>query len=72
MTDVKIDRLGLDLPGMDAEAARALALGVAEGLAGADLTGEHETVAISVDPATAAAPGRLAAHIIQSLVQRIG
>ena len=80
MTDVTIDRLVLDVPGMDAEAARALALGIAEGLAQTDLTGDHERVAISVDRATAAGPGAgtaagaegLAAHIVRSLLQRIG
>jgi hypothetical protein len=72
MSDVTIDRLVLDLPGMDADAARALALGVAEGLAGAQVCGEHEHLAVSVDPAAAAAPGALAAHIVQSLLQRIG
>ena len=72
MTDVAIDRLILDLPGMDAVAARALALGVAEGLAGARIDGDHDRLSISVDPAAAASPAGLSAHIVQTLLQWIG
>lgn len=72
MSDVAIDRLVLDLPGMDAAAARALALGIAEGLAGARIDGDFAQLTVNVDPAAAAAPERLAAHIVQSLLQRIG
>jgi hypothetical protein len=71
MSDVTIDRLVLELPGMDADAARALALGVAEGLAAADLTGDHDRFTVVVDPASAGTTG-LAAHIVQSLLRRIG
>jgi hypothetical protein len=72
MTNVRIDRLVLDLPGIDAASARALALGVAEGLAGARIDGDHERLSVAVDPVVAAAPEDLAAHIVQSLLQRIG
>lgn len=72
MTDVTIDRLVLELPGMTAEAARALALGVAEGLAGASISGDFDTFTISVDPAAAKTPAGLSAHIVQTLLQRIG
>ncbi|WP_068076537.1 hypothetical protein [Novosphingobium lentum] len=71
-TGVTIDRLILDLPGMDAVAARELALGIAEGLAGAGLDADHAGLSVTVDPAVAAQPQRLAAHIVQTLLQRIG
>ncbi len=73
MTEVAIDRLVLDLPGLDAQTARALALGIADGLAGARLRGDHERLTITLD-ATAAdgAPGDLAAQIVYALLSRIG
>lgn len=72
MSDVTIDRLVLDLPGIDAATARTLALGIAEGLAGAQIDGDHAGLSITVDPSAAAQPQRLAAHIVQTLLQRIG
>lgn len=72
MNQVSIDRLVLDLPGMDAAAARELALGIAEGLAGAGLDAHHAGLSVTVEPTLAAQPQRLAAHIVQSLLQRIG
>jgi hypothetical protein len=72
MSDVAIDRLVLELPGLDAEAAHAVALGVAEGLASAGLTGTHTAVPLVIDPRPGEAPDRLAARIVQSLLQRIG
>ena len=73
MSDVIIDRLVLELPGMDADAARALALGVAESLAAADLAGDHDRLTVIVDPAMASeGAAGLAAHIVQSLLRRIG
>jgi hypothetical protein len=70
--DVMIDRLVLELPGVDAAAARALALGIAEGLAGASIEGDHAALSATVDPGAAAQPQRLAAQIVQTLLQRIG
>lgn len=72
MNRVSIDRLILDLPGMDAAAARELALGIAEGLAGAELDADHAGLSVTVESSLAAQPQRLAAHIVQSLLQRIG
>jgi hypothetical protein len=71
MSDVTIDRLVLDLPGMDAAAARALALGVAEGLAGARIDGDYERLVVDVDPAVSIAPESLAARVVRTLLQRI-
>ena len=72
MTDVSIGRLVLDIPGLDAAAAREVALGIAEGLAGAGLTGEHAAMPLILDPRPGEPPARLAARIVQSLLQRIG
>jgi hypothetical protein len=72
MSDVAIDRLVLDIPGVDAAAAREVALGVAEGLAAAGLTGEHSPGPLVIDPRPGEAPARLAARIVQALLQRIG
>lgn len=69
---VRIDRLVLDLPGVDAALARELATGVAEGLAGADIAGSHAALSVSVDAQTAARPERLAAEIVRQLLQQIG
>jgi hypothetical protein len=72
MTDVAIDRLVLDIPGMDAAAAREVALGIAEGLAGAGITGEHPDAPLVVDPKPGETPAGLAARIVKLLLQRIG
>ena len=72
MTDVTIDRLILDLPGIDAATARELASGIADGLAGAGIGGDHEALSVTIDPAAAAQPERLAASIVQTLLRRIG
>jgi hypothetical protein len=70
--DVTIDRLVLELPGVDAAAARTVALGIAEGLLVGGIEGDHEVLSADVDPAVAAEPRRLAAEIVQILLQRIG
>jgi hypothetical protein len=70
--EVTIDRLMLALPGLDADAARSLALGIADGLSGADIEGDHGMLSVTVDPAVAAQPDRLAAQIVQTLLRRIG
>jgi hypothetical protein len=70
--DVIIDRLVLELPGVDAAAARTLALGIAEGLAGAGIEGDHPALSATLDPAASGEPKRLAAEIVETLLQRIG
>ena len=69
--DVTIDRLILELPGVDAAAARTIALGIAEGLAGSGIDGEHATLSTTVN-ATSAEPRRLAAEVVETLLERIG
>jgi hypothetical protein len=71
-SDVIIDRLVLSLPGMDAAAARALALGIAEGLSEAGLTGEHAPAPVSVEPLSGEPAPRLAARIVETLLRQIG
>jgi hypothetical protein len=71
--EVRIDRLVLDIPGLDPAHARALALGIAEGLADAGrkagTTGDHS--AISVRLADAGAPADLAAKVVAALLERL-
>lgn len=74
---VKIDRLVLDIPGLDPTHARALALGIAEGLADAGrksggldgASGEHAR--ISVQLGDASVPADLAAKIVAALIERL-
>jgi hypothetical protein len=74
---MKIDRLVLDIPGLDPAHARALALGIAEGLADAGrksgalagATGDH--AAIGVRLADAGVPADLAAKVVAALIERL-
>jgi len=67
--DVRIDRLVLDIPGLDPAKGRALALGIAEGLAKAGASGEHASV--SVPLASGELSPDLAARIVAALMQRL-
>ena len=67
---VRIDRLVLDLPGLDAAEGRALALGIAEGLAKAGGKGEHAAVTVPLAAAVGAPPD-LAARIVAALLERL-
>jgi hypothetical protein len=68
--EVRIDRLVLDIPGFDPAGGRALALGIAEGLAKAGAKGEHATVAVPL-AAVNAPPAELAARIVAALMERL-
>ena len=70
--DVTIDRLVLEVPGIDAAAVRTLALGIAEGLSGAGVEGDHPVLSATVDAHESTQPQRLAAQIVETLLQRIG
>jgi hypothetical protein len=72
MSAVTIDRLVLEIPGMDAAAARALAVGIAESLAAAGGNGDLRQVSLTLDPPNGEAPGALAARIAAAVLQRIG
>jgi hypothetical protein len=74
---VQIDRLVLDIPGLAPAHARALAFGIAEGLADAghrtgalDAPVSHHTV-ISVRLADAGVPADLAAKVVAVLLERL-
>jgi hypothetical protein len=80
--EVRIDRLVLDIPGLDAAQARALAFGIAEGLADAGIkaggmsdatTGaQSERAMVSVRLAAAVGtPADLAARIVAALLERL-
>jgi hypothetical protein len=75
--EIRIDRLVLDIPGLDPAHVRALALGIAEGLADAGrkdgaLDGvAGERAAISVRLADAGAPPDLAAKVVAALIERL-
>jgi hypothetical protein len=70
---VRIDRLVLDIPGLDPGQGRALALGIAEGLAAANVEGPgSERATVSVPFASAVdTPADLAARIVAALVERL-
>ncbi|HEY4030711.1 MAG TPA: hypothetical protein VGM25_10230 [Caulobacteraceae bacterium] len=70
--DVVIDRLALDIPGLDAAAAREVGLHVALGLARAGAAGVHAAAPVTIDARPGEPPERLAARIVQSVLQRIG
>ena len=68
--DVHIDRLVLDIPGLDPSQLHALAEGIAGGLAGAGGSGQHDTVRIDLS-GPPGAPADLAARIVAALMQRL-
>jgi len=68
--DVHIDRLVLDIPGFDPTQARALALGIADGLARTDVKGEHTAVSVSLAEAHGT-PADMAARIVAALMERL-
>jgi hypothetical protein len=67
-----IDRLVLELPGWDKGEARALAIGIGERLSAAGLDGEHWALSMTLDAAAGSTPERLAASIVETLLERIG
>jgi len=78
VAEVRIDRLVLDIPGLDPAQGRAIALGVAEGLADAGakagaVTGaasEHATVSVRLAGAVGA-PSDVAAEIVAAVLERL-
>jgi hypothetical protein len=65
--DVSIDRLVLDIPGLNAEQAARVARRVGERLAGA--SGSFDTLSVTVEDGD---PERLADRIVAALLRRIG
>jgi hypothetical protein len=68
--DVRIDRLVLDIPGFDPAQARALAMGIADGLAKTGVKGDHATVSVSLADAHGT-PADMAARIVAALMERL-
>jgi hypothetical protein len=68
--EVRIDRLVLDIPGLDPAQGRALALGIAEGLAKAGADGKHDAIAVPLATMHGVPPD-LAARIVAALMQRL-
>jgi len=68
--DVRIDRLVLDIPGLDPAQARRLALGIAEGLVAAGASGEHAAVSVPLAEIHGT-PADMAARIVAALMERL-
>jgi hypothetical protein len=72
---VQIDRLVLDIPGLDLAQARAVALGIGEGLANAGFKpgagGDRAMVSVPLVFAVGAPPADLAARIVAALIERL-
>jgi len=66
--NVKIDRLVLDIPGLDAAAARRLAAGIGEKLAEKALAGKYPRIDITLEPGS---EEDLAARITAALMARL-
>ena len=77
--DLRIDRLVLDIPGLDAAQGRALALRVAEGLAAAGAmtgvmpgaAGERAMISVPLAAGGGTAPADLAKEIVAALLERL-
>jgi hypothetical protein len=68
--ELRIDRLVLDIPGLDPAQARRLAQGIAEGLVAAGASGEHAAVSVPLADAHAT-PADMAARIVAALMERL-
>jgi hypothetical protein len=69
-TEVKIDRLVLEIPGLDPAQARLVAQGIAAGLATAGVTGEHARAAVQLANLHGA-PQEMANRIVAALRERL-
>jgi hypothetical protein len=67
--ELTIDRLILDIPGLDAEKARSLAERIGAGLAGA--SGEFTSLLVHLDDAPDEPPENLPARIVQALQRQM-
>jgi hypothetical protein len=68
--DVRIDRLALDIPGLDRAEARALAQDLGERLAIAGITGARSYIGLTVDSG-GGSRADLAARIAAALLERL-
>jgi hypothetical protein len=67
-TEIKIDKLVLDIPGLDAVAAQRLAAGIGEKLAEKTLSGKYPRIDITLEPGS---EEDLAARIAAALMARL-
>ncbi|HLY57844.1 MAG TPA: hypothetical protein VKS60_19940 [Stellaceae bacterium] len=67
---VKIDRLVLDIPGLDPPEAEALATDIGERLARTGMSGDHATIGITLGP-IGGSRAELAARITAALMERL-
>jgi hypothetical protein len=68
--EVRIDRLTIDIPGLDPARAAAIAERVGFGLAALGISGERERIAVTLAPFEGADEG-LAARIVAALRERL-
>lgn len=69
-SEVKIDRLVLDIPGLDPAQAKRLALEIGERLAGSGLAGDHANIGIALG-SMGDNRADLAARIVAALMERL-
>ena len=69
-SEVRIDRLVLDIPGFDPAQARALASDVAERLARAGISGVHPRIGVTLGP-IGGSQTELSARIAAALLERL-
>jgi hypothetical protein len=68
--EVKIDRLVLDIPGLDPMRAKELAQDIGDRLAQVGLSGEHAKIGITLGP-IGGSEADLAARIVAALMERL-
>jgi hypothetical protein len=68
--EVHIDRLVLEIPGLDTAQAQALAFGIGERLASAGLSGEHAKIGITLGP-VGDSQADLTTRIVAALMERL-
>jgi hypothetical protein len=68
--DVVIERLTLDVPGLDPADARALAAAVGERLARSGLSGDHARIGVTLGP-VGGGQAELAQRIAAALMERL-
>jgi hypothetical protein len=68
--DVVIERLTLDVPGLDPADARALAAAIGERLARSGLSGEHARIGVTLGP-IGGGQAELAQRVAAALMERL-
>jgi hypothetical protein len=68
--EVTIDRLVLDIPGLDPRQAPALARDIGERLSRTGISGEHSVIGVTLG-SIGGSQGELAARIVAALMERL-